>query len=212
MNRKLSLLIIGFAILSSLHVYSQLKYGLYGGINFSGITTQIPNVRNLPVDQGGANLMLGGYCSYELARSFELEAGLNYFGKGYTYEQIGEYDIPYDFYNTMKTVSLPVTLMYYYIGKDDYGEFIENLRLGVGGGFYTAYTLSGKITDEDGNITVAGFSNTNRLDLGARIMFKVVMNKFEVFFVKEFGLTNTIKDGSANLKQNALNMGVGIHF
>lgn len=210
-NIILSILFVSFV--SVLHSNAQIKYGLYTGVNFTGESTNIQNIRGLPIDQGGVNLMGGIHANKALVGNFEAELGLNFFTKGYTYEKNGEYNIPYDYFNTMKTISVPLTIFYNFVGKDDFDNLIGDLKLAVGGGLYSSYMLNGAIADEQGNVANAEFSNTNRLDYGARIMIKTLIgNHFECVVVKEFGISNTIKTGSGILKQNSLLFCIGYQF
>jgi len=205
------LLIIPFLIFT-IFAHGQIKYGLYGGFNFPSVTSDLTNVRDLPIDKGGVTFMLGLHGSYEIFKDIELESGLNYTSKGYTIETFDSWDISYDNYNTINTLSVPVTVMYYVVGKDDYGNRWEDFRLGIGAGLYAAYILNGKITNEDNNSTTATFSNTNRDDFGGRLMLKTLFGHFEGFVIAEFGLRNTVKDGTAVIKQNSFLMGIGYQF
>lgn len=199
-------------LLTAGHLYGQLKYGIYGGFNFPGVSSGLSNVRDLPVDKGGFSFMAGVHANSEILKDIEIESGINLNSKGYTYETIDSWDIPHDNYNKISTISIPVTVMYYLVGKDDYGNRWEDFRVGAGVGLYAGYALSGTITDEDNNKTTATFLNTNRLDYGGRVMLKTLFGHFEGFIVGEFGLRNNIKDGSAILKQNSLMLGIGYQF
>jgi hypothetical protein len=201
-------------LLMSINVFvnGQIKYGIHGGFNFPWISSGLTNVRDLPVDKGGLNFVLGVSGSYELLKDIEIESGINLNSKGYTYETTDGLGVPYDFFNKISTVSIPVTALYYLVGNDDYGERMEDFRLGLGAGLYAGYALSAKITDEDNNTVAGAFSNTNRLDYGGRIMIKTLFGHFVGFVSGEFGFRNLIKDNSAVLKQNTLMLGVGYQF
>lgn len=195
-------------------VFSQIKYGVYGGINFAGQRSSYDNIRSLPVVKGGVNTLLGFHANKLVTDVIELETGLNYSKKGFTYEQYNDfYGIGIDEYNVFNAISLPVTIYYNIIPKDDYGEMDRNLILSIGAGFYGSYFLKGTITDEDGNNTNATFSKMKRFEGGVRGSAKMLFAEhFEVFIVSEFGLVNLIKTDTGHLFQNSLIMGVGYQF
>lgn len=194
------------------YVNGQLKYGLYGGFNFPWVASDQANVRDLPVDKGGVTFMSGLHVSTEIMKDIEMESGLNLGSRGYTFETFDTWGVPYDNYTRIQTLSIPVTVMYYLVGKDDYGIRWEDFRLGVGAGLFGSYALNGRITDENNNVVPAAFTNLHRFDYGGRVMLKTLFGHFEGFVVGEFGFRNNIKDGSAVLKQNALLLGIGYQF
>lgn len=195
-------------------VNAQIRYGIIGGVNFPGVRTDLTNIRSLPVDKGGINISIGFQASKNFSEKITLQSGLSTFKTGFTY---GEYDAFYgielDQYNVSNVLSLPLNVFYNFIPKDDFGVADLNLTASLGAGVYGNYLLSGKITDEDGNVTKATYSNLKRVETGISVIGKVsTFQHFDVIVSYQLGLTNLIKTGVGKLNQDGFFLGAAYQF
>ncbi len=193
---------------------SQIRYGVIGGVNFPFVRTSISNIRSLPVDKGGMNFAIGFQAARNYTDKITLQSGLSTFKTGFTYGAYDEfYGIEFDQYNVSNVLSLPLNVFYNFITKDEYGVLDLNFTAGLGVGIYGNYLLSGKITDEDGNVTKATYNNLKRFETGVSIIGKVsTFQHFDVFVSYQYGLSNLLKTETGKLSQDGLFLGVAYHF
>lgn len=193
---------------------SQIRYGVIGGVNFPFVRTDISNIRSLPVDKGGMNLAIGFQASKNFSDKITLQSGLNTFKTGFTYGSYDEfYGIELDQYNVSNVLSFPLNVFYNFITKDEYGVKDLNFTASLGAGVYGNYLLSGKITDEDGNITKATYNNLKRFETGVSIIGKVsTFQHFDVIVSYQYGLSNLLKTGTGKLSQDGFFLGVAYLF
>ena len=201
--------LFGFQLLNA-----QVRYGIVGGINFPFVRSDFSNIRSLPVDKGGTNMLLGFKAAKNFGDNITLQTGLSTYKTGLTYSEYnGFYGVEFDQFNVSNVVSLPFNLFYNFIPKDEFGDLDLNFTASLGIGVYGSYLLSGKITDEDGNVTKATYGNMKRFDSGVSFIGKVTtFNHFDVIVSYHLGLSNLLKSGTGNLSFDALFMGVAYTF
>ncbi len=160
------------------------------------------------------NFAIGFQAARNYTDKITLQSGLSTFKTGFTYGAYDEfYGIEFDQYNVSNVLSLPLNVFYNFITKDEYGVLDLNFTAGLGVGIYGNYLLSGKITDEDGNVTKATYNNLKRFETGVSIIGKVsTFQHFDVFVSYQYGLSNLLKTETGKLSQDGLFLGVAYLF
>jgi hypothetical protein len=197
---------LAFILFMAGAVQAQIRGGIYLGAGFSGVKSDYDNVSILPIEKGGFNFSYGLHLNVAATRHIEIETGIMKVTKGFTYTASSGYTIT-DQYNKITTLSVPVVLLFTAGGKE------LPIQLALGAGAYGSYALSGKITEEDGTSQTAKFSNSKRLEIGPRVIGKIIfVRKFEVFIANDFGKTNILKSGNGYIRQSSLQIGFGCQF
>ncbi|MBS1512542.1 MAG: outer membrane beta-barrel protein [Bacteroidetes bacterium] len=204
---KKILLPVLFAVLS-LSVIAQKKFsaGIYLGAGFAAEKSDYSNISILPIAHGGFNFHLGVHLNCAITKALEFETGVQKVTKGYEYTNTTTLSSQY---NKSTTLSVPAMLLVHIV---NYPEELP-IRISLGAGAYGSYAISGKVIDENGSSSNATFSNSNRFEIGPRLMTKVALKQhFEAYVATDLPSTNTVKNGSGYVKQGSTQVGFGWIF
>lgn len=204
--KKILVLAIGSLICINLSAQKKITYGIYLGAGFASEKTDYSNISTLPIEHGGFSLHYGLHLDYAIAKRFQLETGLQKVTKGYEYTSTTTLSSQY---NKITTASVPVMLLVHIL---DYPEEVP-IRLSLGAGMYASYAVNGKIINDNGTSSSATFSNSNRFEIGPRIMSKFeIFQKLEAYFAADIASTNTVTKGTGYVKQGSIQIGLGWVF
>ncbi len=190
-------------------------FGVRTGIDFASVkeTDETGN-------KGLTSFNLGLSVDMPLAGNIYLQSGLFFTGKGWKYEDFGEYEI-YKSTVSLGYLQIPAMLAYHH-------PFSDALKLQIYTGPYVAYGVSGKVKweysykneGESGSDDAFGdeedSAGLNRFDWGWNIGAGVTTGKFYIGLQYDLGLSNILNkeasEGDYSIKNRTFSINVGYNF
>lgn len=186
------IILAAIALLISTSAFSQIQFGVKGGLNLSSIT-KVDDYKYKP------SIYLGVTAEYAFNDIFAIQPELIYSRQG-AYAKVGGVKV----WTRVNYLNLPIMAKLY---------ILDNLSVDLGPQF--GFNLNAKVKVKEDGVTatesVGDSFKTFDVAFGMGLTYRIIQN-IDVSFRYNLGLTKVNKEGDAKAKNSVIQLGAGYRF